>query len=150
MGRFGLFGPDSFAITPSSVERCQFGFDPDVPLQRPVEGSPRDCPFEAGEPPAGVGTPAGLVRSRHEHAVLGDEAQELALQRLPAAAGAAPDRLRHAAGVSSPPSSCAGSTGSPAGTSSSGAVAGGAMSRSTSPSASAITSASGPCVAATS
>jgi hypothetical protein len=40
MGRFGLFGPDSFAITPSSVEGCQLGPDADVPPQRPVERAP--------------------------------------------------------------------------------------------------------------
>src|SRR5436190_19474322 len=148
MGRLGLFDPDSFAITCSSVERCQFRFDPDVSPQGPVEGSPGHGPLEAREPVAGVGASARLPRARHEPSVLGDEPQELVLRCLPATADAAPDRLAHAGGAPSRPSSC--SIGIPAGTSSGGAVAGCDPSRSTSPASAAISVASGPWVAATS
>src|ERR671934_2266724 len=116
MGRFGRFDPDSFAITGSSVERCQFWFDQDVPLQRPAEGPPRDGALETGEAAARVGAAPRLRTGRDEPPLFRDEPQELALRRLPAAADAAPDRLGHALGDSSsaPPS---GSSGMPAGTS---------------------------------
>src|SRR5215831_5342507 len=148
MGRFGLFDPESFAITGSSVERCQFRFDLDVLPERSVEGPPRHSPLEAGEAPACIGAAAGLSCPGDEQALSRDESQELALRRLAAAADAAPDRLGHAAGAPSPPSSC--STGIPAGTSSGGATCGCETSRSTSPSSAAISVASGPCVATTS
>src|SRR6266542_3450779 len=132
MGRFGLFGPDSFAITPSSVERCQFRIGPDVPLQRPVEGPARECALEAGEAGAGIRTATRLAPPGHEATVLRHEPQELALRRLPPTADAAPDGVGHAAGASSPLGrSWAGSTGMPAGTSSGGATAGCSTSRST-------------------
>src|SRR5204863_4245435 len=146
MGRLGLFDPDSFAITCSSVERCQFRFDPDVSPQGPVEGAPGHGALEAREPVAGIGASAPLPCARHEPSVLRDEPQELALRCLPATADAAPERLAHAGGAPSRPSSC--STGIPAGTSSGGAVTGCDTSRSTSPSSAAISVASGPWVAA--
>src|SRR2546421_8749988 len=102
MGRFGLFGPDSFAITSSSVERCQFRFDSDVPSERPVESPPRRRSLEAREPAAGIGASPRLIHARHELPIPRREAQELALRRLPAAADATPDRLAHAVGASPP------------------------------------------------
>src|SRR5919108_4938003 len=149
MGRFGLFDPDSFAITPSSVERCQLWLDLDAPPQRPVEGAPRDRPLETGQAPARVGAATRLGARRDEPPLLRHETQKLALRRPPPAADTAPERPRHALGVSSP-APPSGSTGMPAGTSSGGARRGGDMSRSTSSSVAAISSASGPCVATTS
>src|ERR671934_447910 len=124
MGRFGRFDPDSFAITCSSVERCQFWFDQDVAPQRPPEGTPGDGALEAGKAPARVRAAPLLRAGRDEPPLLRDEPQKLALRRLPAAADAAPDRLGHAVGDSSsaPPS---GSSGMPAGTSSGGGGWGG-------------------------
>src|SRR5919197_2149145 len=112
MGRLGRFDPDSFAITVSSVERCQFRFDLDVLSQGPAECPPSDRALEAREPPARVGAATGLLRARDEPAVLGDEAQELALRSPAAAADTAPDRHRHAFGVPSAgePASGGGST----------------------------------------
>src|SRR6266540_2349115 len=101
MGRFGLFGPDSFAITRSSVEGCQRRFDADVLPQGAVEGATRGRALEAGEPPAGVSAASRLVCTRNESALLCHEPQELALGSLPPAADAAPDRVGHAAGVCS-------------------------------------------------
>src|SRR3954463_2849187 len=141
MGRFGLLAPDSFAITGSSVERCQFRLDPDVPLQRPAEGAPRDGPLEAREAPARVGAATRLCRPRRQHVLRRDEPEQLALGGLAATADAASGRIRHAAGVPSPASSC--STGIPAGTSCAGATAGWLTSRSTSPAAPPTSVASG-------
>src|SRR5712691_3283997 len=116
MGRFGLFEPDSFAITGSSVEGCQFRLDPDGLPERPVERAARDRALEAGQPTAGVGTAAGFALARYQPPVLRHEPQELVLRRLSSAPDAAPDRLGHAAGVpSSPPASSVDcSTGMPA------------------------------------
>src|SRR5262245_57612808 len=116
MGRFGRFDPESFAITSSSVERCQFWFDLHVPPQRTVERPTRERPLEAGEAAASVRPAPSRLFAWHEAAVPRDEPQELALWRLASAADAAPDRPGHAAGVSSLVS-CSGSTGIPAGTS---------------------------------
>src|SRR5262245_24728674 len=122
MGRFGRFDPDSFAITGSSVEKCQFAFDSYVLPQCPIEGPSGHRPLEAGKAAAGIGASPGLPGAGDEHPIFRDEPHELALRRLSAAADTAPDGPGHSAGVSSLPSSR--SSGIPAGTSPAGAVAG--------------------------
>ena len=152
IGRFGLFGRSAIRV---SVDPCQPGIDPDGRFQGAIEGSPVGGALEAREPPARVDAAAGAALRVLEGSVPGDKPQQLGLRRLPAATRTRPGWSAHAAGGSSScfsPSdwSLRGSTGIPAGRSSGGAVAGWEMSRSTSPSASAIASALGPWTAATS
>src|SRR5256885_2262517 len=93
IGRFGLFEPDSFAITRSSVEGGHVLLDADVLTERPVEGASRDRSLEAGPPPTGVRATAGLACAGQQPPLSCHEPQELALGRFSSAADAAPDRL---------------------------------------------------------
>ena len=98
-GRTGLFGrfpfefPFESAISvPTSVEASERLIDPDGRLQRAGEAAVGDRALEALEPAARVHASPGLLRAGRQRALAGDEADELFLRRLPAAAGAGPDR----------------------------------------------------------
>src|SRR5882672_10168918 len=120
-GRSGRFGLPPLAICLLSVKPCECRIDLDGPPQSPRERPLLLRPLEADESPAGVRAAARRLAGLDELAVLGREAQQLALRRVPAAANAAPDGIRHYASSRVPPSSL-GSTGIPAGTSCSGAT----------------------------
>jgi hypothetical protein len=76
-----------------SVKSSEFRFDPDGPAQRARERPAGAGPFEALEPPARVDAAARLLYAGHEHAFAFDEAHELGLRGLAAAARARPHRL---------------------------------------------------------
>ena len=94
-----------------SVKAAKLGSDPDLLSQVTRKHASLRGELEAREAAARVDAAAGHVSAGHEHAVAGDETQQLALRRAPAAAGTAPNRLRRCY------SSSGSSTGIPAGTS---------------------------------
>src|SRR5207253_9509064 len=90
-GLIGLFGRS--AIAPLSVEPREARFDLHRLAKRPRERPPRDRALEARQPPVRVDAPTGVGGPRPRQPSLpSDEAQELRLGRLAAAAGARPDR----------------------------------------------------------
>src|SRR5581483_10757512 len=89
-GRFGLLPP--LAIRHISVKAPQLGPDADLLPQDARERAMSRRALEAGEVPAGVDAAPPLGSARDEHAVSCCEAEQLALRRAPAAAGAAPQR----------------------------------------------------------
>jgi hypothetical protein len=83
-GRTGLFGrfpfefPFESAISVlTSVEASKILIDSDWRSQRAREAAVGDCPFEALEPPARVGTAPGLVRAGRQRPLAGDEPNQL-------------------------------------------------------------------------
>src|SRR2546426_166792 len=86
-GRKGLFGRSAICV---SVEGSKRGIDPDGSAQLPSERAPRRSPLEARESPAGVGASPGRGRTGGQLAGRRNEAVELRLRRLAAAADAAP------------------------------------------------------------
>src|SRR5690349_15710066 len=108
-GRFGLLPP--LAMCATSVKAPQLGADVDLLPQDARELASLGRALEAREAAARVGAAARLVPARDEDTVTGREAEQLALRRLPAAAGALPQRDAYEG------SSSACSTGIPAGTS---------------------------------
>src|SRR6266568_9402679 len=90
-GRFGLLPPLAMAVT--SVKARQLGPDSHLLPQDPREHAARDRALEARQTAARVGAAARLCPAGHEDAVAGREAEQLALRRPPAAAGAPPKRL---------------------------------------------------------
>ena len=96
----------------TSVKAPQLRPDADVLSQDARERPALDRALEACEVAARVRATARLVPPGHEDAFAGREAEQFALRRAPAAAGAAPQRD----GYEGSSSDC--STGMPAGTSS--------------------------------
>jgi hypothetical protein len=78
-----------------SVKTCECRIDVDGLPQRSREAPLGLRPLEADEAAAGIRTATGRRPVLDEHSILRREAQELALGRAPAAADAAPDRIRH-------------------------------------------------------
>ena len=124
-----------------SVKAPQLRADAHLLPQCAGEHAPFHRQVEAGELAARVDTAARLSAARDDDAVAGGEADELALRRAPAAAGAMPQRN----GYEGSSSGC--STGIPAGTSSgsrSAETTSSTSTSSTSSSSSASVSAGGP------
>jgi hypothetical protein len=105
----------------TSVKARQRRIDSHRLSQGAREHAALDGSLEAGEAAARVGAASGLVAAGDEDALAGREADQLALRRPPAAAGAAPQRGCGYEDSSSPDGSVT-STGIPAGTSSGGAT----------------------------
>src|SRR6185369_4916956 len=89
-GRFGLLPP--LAIGHISVKAPQLRPDADLLPQDAREHAATCRAVEARGSPTRVGAAARLVAAGHERAVAGGKAQQLALRRPAAAAGAAPHR----------------------------------------------------------
>ena len=92
-GRFGLLPP--LAIAGSSVKASQLRPDPHLLPQDAGEHPARRRALEARAIEARIGAAARLLPAGHENAVAGGEPEQVALQRPPAAAGAAPQRLSY-------------------------------------------------------
>src|SRR6266516_943019 len=93
-GRFGLLPPLAMAVT--SVKALQLRPDSHLLPQDAREHPPRHGSLEARELATRVHAASRLRPAGHKDAVGGREAEQLALRRPPAAAGAPPKRLRHA------------------------------------------------------
>src|SRR5580765_8115199 len=88
----GRFGPSAMDF---SVERSQGRLDAHGPVQDPRKRPAPGGPLEARQPPAGVDAPPRLAAAGRQHAALRNEAQQLTLGPLAAAAGAGANRLAH-------------------------------------------------------
>jgi hypothetical protein len=78
-----------------SVKTSECRIDLDGLPEHPLEPPLRLRPLEADEAAAGVRAAPGRLPVLDKHTVLRREAKELALGCAPAAADAAPDRIRH-------------------------------------------------------
>src|SRR6476646_3936248 len=98
-GRFGLLPP--LAMCHISVKALQLRPDADLLPQDARKHAAVGRSFQARKAAARVGAAPGLVPTGHERTLSGREAEQLALRRPPAAAGATPLRFRAYEGSSS-------------------------------------------------